>query len=141
MLVILHALSLLTPWSNLAQIPPPPSFSHLFCPALCLRRVKFAAISMSPCELEHMGGLRVGSGVFFPSSAWLPQLSLTAPQAHVFCQVSLLPQLQLSLGSASSIAFLFLQPQEENSSPSVTGALPYLSLFLTLPLFFESSFY
>lgn len=106
--------------------PLTPSFSHLFCPALCLKReVKFADTSMTPCELEQMGGLGVGSEVFFPSSALSPQLSLRAPQ-HISSARS------VSFPSSSSHEVLLTQFPFFISSAPGEKYLPFCNWCLTI---------
>lgn len=93
------------------------------CPTLCLRRLKFADIFMTPCALEHIGDQQVESGVFFlltPHPALSPQFLFITPEPPFLCQVSLLPplQLQLPLASANSIFFLcFLSPRRKTALP------------------------
>ena len=115
-----------------------------FCQSLCLlhcslprpalsSKLKFAAyISMTPCELEHIGDLRVESGVFSPASYCIFPASHSSLLNHIFCQTGLFfPALLLTRFCELYFLSLLLHPQGENGSFSVVDCrcLTILTLF------------
>ena len=121
-----------------------------FCQSLCLlhcslprpalsSKLKFVAyISMTPCELEHIGDLRVESGVFSPASYCIFPASHSSLLNHIFCQTGLFfPALLLTSFRELYFLSLLLHPQGENGSFSGWLQVPHHSffLFLSLPIY------
>lgn len=95
-----------------------PLFSAPPCP---VQQIEFAAyISMTPCELEHRGDLRVESGVFSPASYCIFPASRSSLLNHIFCQTGLFsPAPLLTRFCELYFVSLLLHPQGENGSFSV----------------------
>lgn len=122
---------------GLAQTSPPPFFSNRLCPTLCLRRLKFADVSMTPCALEHIGDRQVENGVVFPalptghclSGSYSSLLNHISSAGSVFFPSSSSHWVLLTLFPF----FVSLVPGEKQLS--LCNWCLGILLFLTLPLY------